>query len=104
MTQERVIGTDVAKVDANAKADAPNASDSSKINTPKINVKRGIGKPCIIVITLSKCVYLRQQALRDAQSAGEFADTGKFDATIDAKKEAKKRQQNPMRKKKPTQS
>ena len=39
---------DVAKVDADAKADAPDASDTSddsKIDTPKIDVKKGTGKP-----------------------------------------------------------
>ena len=43
---------DVAKVDVNAKADAPDASDASNIDTPKINMKRGIGKPCAVAITL----------------------------------------------------
>ena len=60
---------DVAKVDANAKADAPNpseASDGSKINTPKINVKRGIGKTFAIVIAMYQHVSLIQQAIRDA--------------------------------------
>ena len=39
VTQERMVDSDTAKVVANAKADA---SDASKINTLKINVKRGI--------------------------------------------------------------
>ena len=46
-----------AKVDANAKADA---SDASKIDTPKIDVKIGIVKPCDVAIILSCRVYLRQ--------------------------------------------
>ena len=55
VTQERMADADADKVDANAKADAPDASDaynSSKIETPKIDLKRGIGKPCVIVIAL----------------------------------------------------
>ena len=40
--QERITEADVAKVDANAKADAPDASGGSKIDTPNIDVKRGI--------------------------------------------------------------
>ena len=39
MTQERMTGADVYKVDANSKADA---SDASNINIPKIDAKRGI--------------------------------------------------------------
>ena len=50
VTQERMTDTDSAKVDVNTKADARNASDSSRINTPEINLKKGIGKPCIVVI------------------------------------------------------
>ena len=55
VTQERITDADVAKVDANTKEDAPdasNASSASKIDTHKINVKRGIGKPCAIEIAL----------------------------------------------------
>ena len=92
--------TDAAKVDANAKADAPDASDCSKIDNLKIDVKRGIGKPCTVAIALSQSVSLRQQALHESHSYGEGAYTLKFDATIEAKKEAKKeaknRQQKPM--------
>ena len=39
VTQERTIDADAAKVDENAKADAPdasNASETSNIDTPKI--------------------------------------------------------------------
>ena len=46
--QESMTDTDVAKVDTNAKADNPdasNASNASKIDTPKIDVKIGILKP-----------------------------------------------------------
>ena len=53
VTQQRIVDADATKVDVNAKVDAPDASDASKIDTTKINVKRGIGKPCAIVITLS---------------------------------------------------
>ena len=81
---------DVAKVDVNAKADAPDASDASNIDTNKIDVKRGIGKPCAVAIVLYRHVSLRQQTLCDAQSYGEDADTGKFDAKKEAKKEATK--------------
>ena len=91
--QESMKYADAAKVGANAKADAPEASNASnayKINTPNINVNRGMVKPCAVSIALSRRMSLRQQALRDTQSYGEVADTGKFDATIDAKKEAKK--------------
>ena len=56
VTQERMTDTDATKVDANAKADGPDASDASdgsKINTPNINGKGGIGKPCTIDIVIS---------------------------------------------------
>ena len=39
VTQERIIDADMAKVGKNTKADANDALDSSKIDTPKINVK-----------------------------------------------------------------
>ena len=55
VTQERIKDADAAKVDANAKSDAPytsDASDSSNIDTPKIDVNRGIGKLCAVVIEL----------------------------------------------------
>ena len=84
-------GADASKVDANAKADASDASNSSKIGTPKIDVKREIGKPCDIAISLSLCMSLRQKALRYSQSAGEGADTEKFGAMIDLKKRGNKR-------------
>ena len=45
VTQERMADAGVAKVDVNAKADAPdasNASNVSNIKTPKIHLKRGI--------------------------------------------------------------
>ena len=67
VTQERMTDNDMAKVDANTKADTPDASDASKINTPKINVKRGIGKSCAVAIALSSHVSLIQQDLLDAQ-------------------------------------
>ena len=73
MTQERTADADTTKVDANAKDDAPDASDTydasgdSKIDTPKINVKRRIGKPYAVAIALSRQVSLRQQALHDTQ-------------------------------------
>ena len=51
--QERMVDSDADKVDANAKADAPNASGASKIKTTKIDVKRGILKTCAIAIALS---------------------------------------------------
>ena len=91
--QDMMTESDAAKVDANAKADAPDASDAfdaSKIPTPKINVNRGIRKPFAVEKLLSLCMSLRQQALWDAHSADEGADTGKFVAAIDAKKEAEK--------------
>ena len=72
----------------NVKADASNASVRSNINTPKINVKRGIGKPCAVEVSMSRHVYLIQKSLCDAHSYGEGADKGKFDAVIDTKKEA----------------
>ena len=50
VTQERMEDADAAKVDENGKADAP---DASKIDTNKINVKRGIRKPCAVAIALS---------------------------------------------------
>ena len=45
--QKRMTDADAAKVDVNGKSDAPgasDASDSSKIDNTKINVKRGIVK------------------------------------------------------------
>ena len=93
VTQDRMTDTDASKVDANAKSDAPNASDGSKIGAPKIHVKRGIVRPCSVAIVLSRNVSLIQKFIRDAQSDGEGTDTGKFDVSIDTKKEAKKRQQ-----------
>ena len=86
---ESMTESDVAKVDVNAKADTPDASDSSKgskIDTPNIDLKRGIGKMCNILIVLYQLVSLAYKALSDAKSDGEGADTGKFDTTIDAKK------------------
>ena len=92
LKEERMTDADADKVDVNAKSDAPDASDASngsKIDNPKINVKRGIGKRYAVPITLFWRVYLRHQALHDSQSNGEVVYTGKFDATIDAEKEAK---------------
>ena len=50
--QDRMAGADADKVDVNSKADAPDASDASKIDTTKIDVKRGIGKLCAFSIAL----------------------------------------------------
>ena len=100
VTQEMMMGTDTAKVDMNAKSDAPGASDASQIDTPKINVKIGIVKPYTVAIALSQCVSLIQQVLCDAQSYGEGSDTG----SIDANKEAKKRQQKPPQNENPNRS
>ena len=52
VTQERTTDAEAAKVDANVKADTPDASDGYKINTTKIDAMRGIGKPCAVVIAL----------------------------------------------------
>ena len=51
--QESMADTYTVKVDVNAKAYAPDASDDSKIKKPKIDVKRGIEIPCAIAIVLS---------------------------------------------------
>ena len=88
--QVRMTDTDAAKVDVNAKSDAPDALDTSKIDTPNIDVKRGIGKPRAVVISMSWYVSLIQQALRDSLSYGEGTDTGKLDAKKRGKKEATK--------------
>ena len=53
VTQDRKTDADAAKVDAKAKADTPNGSDCSKINTTNIGVKIWIGKTCPIEIFLS---------------------------------------------------
>ena len=47
-----MIDSNESKFDANTKADDPDGSDGSNIDTHKINVKRGIGKPCAIAITM----------------------------------------------------
>ena len=86
VAQERITDADAANIDANEKVDA---SDVSNVDTPKIGVNRGIGKPCAVAIALYRRVFLRQHALHDAQSYGEGADTGQFIA----KKGKKKRQQ-----------
>ena len=60
--QEITKDSDTAKVDANVKADAPddsNVFNGSKIDTPKINVKRGIEKPCAAEIVLYWRMSLR---------------------------------------------
>ena len=99
VTQESMTDTDVAKFYANEKADAPgapnapdapDAPDAFKIDTPKINMNRGIGKPCTVVKKMSLRMSLRQQALHDAQPDGEDSDTGKFNAKKRQKKEATK--------------
>ena len=51
--QERIADADAAKVNVNAKSDAPDTSDSSKIDTTKSDVKIGIVKPCTLEIALS---------------------------------------------------
>ena len=56
VTQERMTDDDTAKVDTNAKSDGPDTydtSDASKIDTPNIYVKIGIGKPWVVAITIS---------------------------------------------------
>ena len=78
--KKRMTDSGASTVDENAKSDASDASNASKINTPKIGVKRGIVKPSAVSIKLSQRVSLRHKALRDAQSDGNIADTGKFDA------------------------
>ena len=90
MTEERMTDAGVAKVDANAKADASDASEASNINTPKNDVTRGIGKPCAVAIVSSQRVSLRQQDLRDSQSDCEGADTGNFYAKKEATKSGAK--------------
>ena len=90
-TQERITDAFMAKVDANAKSDAPYTSNASNINTPKIDVNIEIVKLCVILIALPQRVFLSQQALCDTQSSIEGEYTGKFDGMIDAKKEVKKR-------------
>ena len=65
--QERIEDAHAAKVDVNAKADAPDASNASNIDTTKIDVKRGIGKPCSVAIAMSQCVSLIHQSLCDAR-------------------------------------
>ena len=89
VNQYRMTDADAEKVDANEKSDNPDTSDSFKIDTPMIDVKRGIGKPCAVAIKLYRHEYLIQHSLHDAQSDGEGADTG----TFDAKKRQKMRQQ-----------
>ena len=56
VTQKKMTDDDAAKVDTKAESDAPDAydtSDASKINTPNIYVKIGIGKPWVVAITIS---------------------------------------------------
>ena len=65
--QDSMTDANVAKVDANAKTDDPNASDGSKIDTPKINMKIAIGKPFAIAIALYQLVSLRHKVLFDSQ-------------------------------------
>ena len=52
VTQERMADAYTAKVNANAIEDTPGASDSSKIDTAKIDVKTDIGKPCTVITSL----------------------------------------------------
>ena len=68
--QERMTDSEASNIDTNAKADAPNASgtsDGSNNDTPKIDVKIGIGNMCTIAITLYRRMSLSQKALRDTQ-------------------------------------
>ena len=81
MTQDRMTDNDAANVDAKSKTDAP---DASNIDTPKNDVKTGIGKTCFVATKLFRLVYLIHQSLRDDQSDGEDKDTGKFDAKEEA--------------------
>ena len=81
MTQDRMTDNDAANVDAKSKTDAPKAS---KLDTPKIYVKTGIGKTCVVATKLYRLVYLIHQSLRDDQADGEDKDTGKFDAKEEA--------------------
>ena len=53
MTQERMTDADMENVDANAKVDAPDALNASKINTLNIYVNIGIERPCVVAISLS---------------------------------------------------
>ena len=78
VTQERMADADAAKVDVSAKADAPDASNAPKINTPKIDVKKGMGKLCAVEIVLSRRVSLRQKSLCESQAYGGGSETGKF--------------------------
>ena len=59
VTQEIMIDTDASKVDTNTKADSPDASKISNINTPKIDVKTESGKPCAVSIALYRHVSLK---------------------------------------------
>ena len=43
--------TDTANVDVNTKAEAPDASEAPKIDTNKIDVKRGIETKCSALIS-----------------------------------------------------
>ena len=52
VTPESMTDADAAKIGANAKPDASDASNASNIDTPKIDAKRGIGKLCMVVIEL----------------------------------------------------
>ena len=64
--QDRMAYAGVAKVDVNLKSDDPEASgasNGSNIDTPNINVKIGMRKPCAVAIALFQYVYLRKQAL-----------------------------------------
>ena len=60
-TQEKMIDSDSGKVNVNTKADTSEASDASngsKIDTTKIDVKRGIGKSCAVTIPLATALPL----------------------------------------------
>ena len=49
----RLANNITAKVDANSKLDAPNDPNASNINTPNIDIPRGIGKNCAVVMVMS---------------------------------------------------
>ena len=53
VTQESMTDAYADKFGVNAKADAPNAPKTSKVDTTKIDVKIGVLKRCIVAILLS---------------------------------------------------
>ena len=59
VTQDRMIDSDSTKVNMKFKADASDTSNSSKISTPKVDLKKEIGKLFAVVVALSLRVSLR---------------------------------------------